>query len=239
MRTVVRHSLFRLSVSTRIACPLAIRTLIVRLVLALAALVCAAPAHSADLTRAQALTALVHHEPFQRLAGVQRLADIGRFDDGPRLLNVLRDVEEPIREAAEAALWQIWSRSGDAVIDKLYARGIEQMQAQDFEQALATFDAIVRRKPAFAEGWNKRATLRFMLGQHAESLLDCDEVLQRNRHHFGALSGAGQIHLLLGRPQRALEFFQRALEVNPNLQGPAEMVPKLRELVRGQGRHST
>ena len=204
-----------------------------------AVLMWAAAAHSAELTRAQALTALVHHEPFQRLAGVQRLADIGRFDDGPRLLNALRDVEEPVREAAEAALWQIWSRSGDAAIDKLYARGMAHLQAQELEQALATFDAIVRRKPAFAEGWNKRATLRFLLGQHAESLLDCDEVLLRNRHHFGALSGAGQIHLLLGRPQRALEFFQRALDVNPNLQGPAEMVPKLLELVRGQGRHST
>ena len=206
---------------------------------ALLMLAVTAPAHSAELNRAQALAALVHHEPFQRLAGVLRLADIGRIDDGPRLLNALRDIEEPIRDAAEAALWQIWSRSGDAAIDKLYARGVEQMQAQDYEQALSTFDAIVRRKPAFAEGWNKRATLHYLLGQHAQSLLDCDEVLQRNQIHFGALSGAAQIHLLLGRPQRALEFFQRALEVNPNLPGAAEMVPKLQELVRGQGRHST
>ena len=213
-----------------------------RLAACLAGLVMAwatVPAHAAELSRAQALAALVHHEPFQRLAGVLRLADIGHIEDGQRLLNALRDVEEPIREAAEAALWQIWSRSGDAAVDKLFARGLEQMQAQDLPQALATFDVIVRRKPAFAEGWNKRATVRFLLGQHAESLLDCDEVLLRNQIHFGALSGAGQIHLLLGRPQRALEFFQRALEINPNLEGAADIVPKLQELVRGQGRHST
>ena len=55
--------------------------------------------------------------------------------------------EAPIREVAAAAIWQIWSRSGDAAIDKLFARGLAQMQAQAFDQALATFNEIVRRKP--------------------------------------------------------------------------------------------
>ena len=81
------------------------------------------------------------------------------------------------------------------------------MRASELDEALATFSDIVARKPAFAEGWNKRATIYFLIGENEKSLRDCDEVLRRNPNHFGALSGAGQIHLSLGNPERALEFF--------------------------------
>ena len=184
------------------------------------------------MTRVQALAALSHIEAGQRLAGVQRLADIGTMADADRLLSTLADADEQLRVVTAAAVWQIWSRSGDAAIDKLFARGVEQMAAAQLDGALATFNQIVQRKPAFAEGWNKRATVYFMLGRHKESLKDCDEVLKRNRNHFGALSGAGQIHLQLGNAQQALDFFRRAVDVNPALEGPAKMIPLLEDLTR-------
>ena len=184
------------------------------------------------MTRVQALAALSHIEAGQRLAGVQRLADIGTMADADRLLSTLADADEQLRVVTAAAVWQIWSRSGDAAIDKLFARGVEQMAAAQLDDALATFNQIVQRKPAFAEGWNKRATVYFMLGRHKESLKDCDEVLKRNRNHFGALSGAGQIHLQLGNAQQALDFFRRAVDVNPALEGPAKMIPLLEDLTR-------
>ena len=84
------------------------------------------------------------------------------------------------------------------------------MHAGELQEALSTFDRIVRRKPDFAEGWNKRATIRFLLGEYENSQMDCDEVFSRNPNHFGALAGAGQIHLMLGRPELALDFFRRA-----------------------------
>src|SRR6185295_17305177 len=96
-------------------------------------------------------------------------------------------------------------------------------------EALATFSEIVARRPDFAEGWNKRATVYFHLGENQKSLRDCDEVFKRNPNHFGALSGAGQIHLKLGDPERALEFFRRALQVNPNLDGLDRMIPQLEQ----------
>jgi tetratricopeptide (TPR) repeat protein len=187
---------------------------------------------AAPMTRAQALAALSHSEAEQRLAGVRRLADIGTMADADRLLATLAQADERARTVAAAAVWRIWSRSGDAAVDKLFARGVEQMQSAQLSEALATFDRIVRRKPAFAEGWNKRATVYFLLGRHAESLKDCDEVLKRNPNHFGALSGAGQIHLQLGNPEQALDFFRRAVEVNPALEGPASMIPLLEQLLQ-------
>lgn len=205
---------------------------LLRALVLLAALSAAGPASAASMTRVQALAALSHIEAGQRLAGVQRLADIGTMADADRLLSTLADADEQLRVVTAAAVWQIWSRSGDAAIDKLFARGVEQMAAAQLDDALATFNQIVQRKPAFAEGWNKRATVYFMLGRHKESLKDCDEVLKRNRNHFGALSGAGQIHLQLGNAQQALDFFRRAVDVNPALEGPAKMIPLLEDLTR-------
>ncbi len=188
---------------------------------------------AAPLTRAEALKALEQPDTATRLAGIVRLAEIGKGADVDRLIDRLKDADPQVRALAAAATWQIWSRSGDAAIDKLFARGVEQMQDAELPEALATFSAIVKRKPAFAEGWNKRATIHFLLGRNQESLKDCDEVLKRNPKHWGALSGAGQIHLQLGHPDQALAFFRRAVEVNPNLEGPAEMIPVLEELLRG------
>ena len=198
----------------------------------LAAALVAGTAHAAPLTHAQALAALNGADTSTRLAGVDRLAEIGTMSDANRLFDRLRDSDAQVRELSSLALWRIWSRSGDAAIDRLFAAGVEQMRSSAYDDALATFSTIVRRKPAFAEGWNKRATLYFMLGQFEKSLRDCDEVLKRNPHHFGALSGAGQIHLQLGNLRSALEYFRRAVDANPNLEGPAQMIPLLEERLR-------
>ena len=123
--------------------------------------------------------------------------------------------------------------------DALLARGVAQMEQQEFAAALQTFTDIVQRKPDFAEGWNKRATVLFLMGENEKSLSDCDQVLRRNPQHFGALSGAGQIHLQLDQLQKALEFLQRALDVNPNLTGLARSLPMLEQRVRDKLRNST
>jgi len=187
---------------------------------------------AAQQTRAQALDALLQSEPVVRLAALNRLAEIGLMVDADHVIERLCDADPRVRIAAQSAIWQIWNRSGDAEIDMLFARGVEQMQSSALDDALETFNEIVRRKPDFAEGWNKRATIYFLLGQNEKSLQDCDEVFKRNPRHFGALSGAGQIYLQLGNPRRALELFRQAVQVNPNLDGPARMIPLLEQHLR-------
>jgi len=76
---------------------------------------------------------------------------------------------------------------------------------------------VIKRKPAFAEGWNKRATVYFLAGDFKRSLADCDQVMKRNPNHFGALSGYGQIYFQLERYEKATSYWKRALKVNPNL----------------------
>jgi tetratricopeptide (TPR) repeat protein len=205
-----------------------------------ATLLCgAAGVHAAALTREQALKGLDHAEVAPRIQAIERLAAIGRMADTDVLMRRLGDDDDDVRAAASDAIWQIWSRSGDPAIDRLFARGVEHMQSQSFDDALKVFDQIVRRKPAFAEGWNKRATVYFLLGENEKSLRDCDEVLKRNPRHFGALAGAGQIHLRLGHLRQALDFFQRALDVNPNLDAIRAAIPLLEQKLNERERNRT
>jgi len=117
------------------------------------------------------------------------------------------------------------------------ARGVQEIEAQDYKAAIATFSEIVRRKPEFAEGWNKRATAYYLAGEYQKSIADCAEVLKRNPRHFGALSGLGLIDTKLERYDDALAWFRKALKVNPNMLGVEfniKGIERLREQKRGK-----
>ena len=192
----------------------AARRLLTALLIVLAV---AAPASGQVLGREAALEALKSPDAAQRERGVVGLARNGRMADAPVLVAALRDPDESIREAAEQALWIVWSRSGNAQVDKLFAQGLEEMNGGRFDDGIATFTRVIELAPEFAEGWNKRATLYFITGDYRRSLADCEQVMKRNPAHFGALAGYGQIYLRLDDPERALEYFKRALAVNPNM----------------------
>jgi len=166
-----------------------------------------------------------------RRRGAQMLGETGTMADAPALVAALRDADPLVRALAERSLWEVWHRSGDAETDRLLARGIEHMNERHGQAAVETFTRIIERRPDFAEGWNKRATVYFLLGEYERSLADCDEVVKRNPYHFGALSGYGMIWLELGEPEKALGWFERALDVNPNLVQVEETVQTLRRLL--------
>ena len=171
------------------------------------------------LTRAQALQRLSHADAAKRREAVTRLGDVGVMADAEPLVRQLRDTDEETRAGAEESLWKIWSRSGDDQVDKLFQAGIRQMNAGLAKEAVATFSRIIELKPDFAEGWNKRATLYFLMGENRKSLADCEQVMKRNPHHFGALAGYFQIYVQLEDYERAVRYGRRALEVNPNMDG--------------------
>lgn len=169
--------------------------------------------------RAEALKGLSAPEAAQRAEAVTWIANYGTQADGEALARRLADESPVVRGVAEQGLWLLWHRSGDQAIDKLMAKGSEQMEARRFKEAIATYSEVIRRKPAFAEGWNRRATAFFLAGDYRKSLADCDQVIKRNPQHFGALAGYGQIYFKLERYDKAIEYWQRALEVNPNMVG--------------------
>jgi tetratricopeptide (TPR) repeat protein len=189
--------------------------------------------------RAQALASLSGPDAAVRAEAIVWLANRGTMADAPLLHERLRDESAFVRDFAEQGLWLLWSRSGDAAIDTLMARGVEEMQSGALETAIATFSEVIRRRPQFAEGWNKRATAYFLAERYRESIADCDQVLKRNPLHFGALSGLGQIHERLGQPEKALEWFQRALEVNPNMLSVEFSIKQIEQRLEERRSHST
>jgi tetratricopeptide (TPR) repeat protein len=208
-----------------------------RTVLGLVLLLVATPAAAGP--RDDALAALADRGDVEarRLAAIT-LAEAGTMADAPALLAALRDPDARVRLLAERALWEVWSRSGSDEIDELLRAGIAEMQHGQLEASIDTFSEVIRRRPDFAEGWNKRATVYYLVGEYRKSAADCDEVLKRNPAHFGALSGYGMIWLRLDEPARALERFEQALAVNPNLDSVRETIEGLRALLIQQRRNA-
>jgi tetratricopeptide (TPR) repeat protein len=208
------------------------------MVLLAAALTALAPA-AFPQPREAAIAALKSQDTRTRAEAVVWVANHGTMADAALLHERLRDESSLVREFAGQGLWLLWSRSGEAEVDALMARGVEAMQAGELGVAIAHFSKVIEKRPDFAEGWNKRATVYYLAGEHRKSIADCDEVLKRNPGHFGALSGLGEIHLSLGEPEKALGWFRKALEVNPNLLGVEFRVKEIERQLREKRGRST
>ena len=179
---------------------------------------------NAYANRADAIKGLTAPDPAHRVDAVVWIAANGTATDEKLLRPRLTDDSAMVRELAERGLWILWGRSGDSGVDALMERGAAQLSTRQLTEAVTTYSEVIRRKPAFAEGWNRRATAFFLSGEFKRSLADCDEVLKRNPYHFGALAGSGQNWFHLEQYDKAIDAWRRALEVNPNLEGIEESI---------------
>ncbi|HEY3304445.1 MAG TPA: tetratricopeptide repeat protein [Candidatus Binatia bacterium] len=132
-------------------------------------------------------------------------------------VEALKGDDPELAATAEAILWRIWCRAGDPETERLFRSGIEAMQQRKLADAEGLFSRVIELNPGFAEGWNKRATVRFMLRNFAGSIADCQQTLARNPNHFGAASGQGLCHFSLNEVREAAVCFRRALEIHPHL----------------------
>ena len=127
----------------------------------------------------------------------------------------------------EKFIWKIWRESGDESVDQLMVDGVKAMGGGNYEGALIAFNSIVEGAPSFAEGWNKRATLYWLMGDFEKSVEDINRTLALEPRHFGALSGLAMIRESQERPLDALQAFERALEIYPAMPNAAERIRKL------------
>jgi tetratricopeptide (TPR) repeat protein len=190
------------------------------------------PPQERALSRDEALRALASPAATARAEAVVWLANRGTMSDAGLLHERLRDESGLVRSYAEQGLWLLWTRSGDAALDRLMARAGEQMQAGQLDEAVSLLTEIIHQRPGFAEAWNRRATVYYLAEEYRKSIADCDEVLKRNPRHFGALSGLGQIHMKLEQYEESLKWFRRALEVNPNMTGVEINILQVEDLLK-------
>jgi tetratricopeptide (TPR) repeat protein len=132
-------------------------------------------------------------------------------------------------------IWACWLHHDDPGIQRLMNRGLRALEEQRYGQALKVFDEVLERDPDFAEAWNKRATVRYLMGEYAGSVRDIKRVLALEPRHFGALSGLGTIYLIIANDRGALDAFEAVLALHPHLTGIRRQVEALRQALGGAG----
>jgi tetratricopeptide (TPR) repeat protein len=134
----------------------------------------------------------------------------------------------------EARIWAVWMQTPSDTAALLMVRAKAAMDAKQVDVAIKLLDAVVKLRPDYVEGWNRRATLYYLKNDYAHSLQDIEQVLVREPRHFGALAGLGMIMQDLGDEKRALDAFRKALAVNPHLEKVPDLVKTLAEKVEGR-----
>lgn len=146
-----------------------------------------------------------------------------------------RERNEKAAERIASRISEEWNHSGSASIDLMMTWSQTAMEGKKFDVALDFLDQVVTMEPTYAEGWNRRATVHFMMQNYAKSMADISHTLQLEPRHFGALSGMGQIMKNTGRDELALQAWQRVLDIYPMMRSAQDEVATLSEELAGEG----
>lgn len=172
------------------------------------------------------------------LAFIAPIFSIHAGQDDLRLTDLFLD----LRKASDAEqakvtsskIWQIWSEHpNDELLTKALQSGIQLMNAGRLRDAEKVFTSIIAVDNSFAEAWNKRATVYFMMGKYLQSKKDIAQTIMREPRHFGAFSGLGLVEIHFGNYEAALKAYQKAVEIHPYLEGYENIVTELTRLKRG------
>ena len=158
--------------------------------------------------------------------------DDPRLDDLFTRLHATGDQAEA--QVIQSYIWSIWTEANDDQLNRLMYEGTRAMQIGDLDLAIKMFSDIIDIAPKFAEAWNKRATVYYMVGSYDESIADCMVVLDLEPRHFGALSGLGLIYTAREEDEKALEWFKAALDQNPHMPSIRDQVDALEEKLHGK-----
>jgi tetratricopeptide (TPR) repeat protein len=146
-----------------------------------------------------------------------------------------RERNERAAERIAARIQEEWNRSGSASIDLMMQWSHKAMQEEKFDIALDFLDQVITLQPSYAEGWNRRATVHFMMRSFGKSMADIDRTLQLEPRHFGALAGLAQIMKERDSKELALDAYQRVLDIYPMLRSAQNEVATLSEELAGEG----
>jgi tetratricopeptide (TPR) repeat protein len=134
----------------------------------------------------------------------------------------------------ENAILALWLESGSDSVDLLMQWTLKAMEEKQYPRALDFLDRIILLDPTYVEGWNKRATVYFLMDDYGKSIADIGKVLELEPRHFGALSGLGIIMRSIGDDERAKAAFREALAIDPHLQNVREELDSLEAETAGE-----
>ena len=138
-------------------------------------------------------------------------------------------------EKIESKIWSLWTThpTKDSLTN-LLADGSSSMSQNKLEDAYNIFTEVIEKDPNWAEAWNKRATVFYLMGKYQDSQNDIDKVLKLEKRHFGALSGQGLVQIKLKNYEKALKSYEKVKEIYPSMRSPQIMIPQIKELIKNQ-----
>lgn len=135
----------------------------------------------------------------------------------------------------EQQIWLLWStHPSDEKLTSMLDEGSRLVQDQKLLRAISVFTEAIELDPSWAEAWNKRATVLYMIGEFQKSQNDIDKALELEKRHFGALAGQGLVNIQLQNYEKAIKSYQMAEEIYPAMKSPKLMIKQIKELIKKQ-----
>tara|TARA_B100000963_G_scaffold335149_1_gene329010 strand:- start:2834 stop:3421 length:588 start_codon:yes stop_codon:yes gene_type:complete len=158
-----------------------------------------------------------------------------RKKDLDQLFSDLKTNNVDISNKAEKKIWDIWSThpTNDDLTETL-AKGSFFVNNNQLIKAIELFTDVINIDPKWAEAWNKRATVLYMIGEYQKSQNDINKVLELEKRHFGALAGQGLVNIKLKNYEKAIQSYQEAQKIYPSMKSPSIMIEEIKRLIKKQ-----
>ena len=166
------------------------------------------------------------------LFGFNQLKAEDRDNQLNRLFNELKINNKALTKITEKKIWDIWStHPTDIKLTIRLAEGSKLVRNKQYLKAVEIFTEVINQDPSWAEAWNKRATVFYIIGDYQSSQDDIDIVLNLEERHFGALAGQGLVNIELENYEKAIESYQKAQKIYPTMRSPQIMINKINKLI--------
>jgi tetratricopeptide (TPR) repeat protein len=158
-----------------------------------------------------------------------------RYSELNHLFNELKIKDKNLSFEVEQQIWKIWStHPNNNRLTSMLAAGSNFMNNNEYSKAVEIFTKVIDLDPTWAEAWNKRATVLYIIGEFEKSQNDIDQVLKLEKRHFGALAGQGLVNIELENYEKALESYKEAMRIYPTMNSPKIMIKQIKELIQRQ-----
>jgi len=152
-----------------------------------------------------------------------------------KLFNDLQINNASLSFETEQKIWKLWStHPSDQKLTEMLSKGSDLVNNQKLNEAIIIFSKVIDLDPDWAEAWNKRATVLYLIGEYQESQNDIIKVLQLEERHFGALAGQGLVNIQLKNYEKAIMSYEKAKKIYPTMKSPDIMIKQLKELIKNQ-----
>jgi len=156
-----------------------------------------------------------------------------RDDQLDKLFNELKKNISSSSSIIAKQIWTLWStHPTDQKLTSMLDEGSRLVQDQKLAKAIEIFTDAIKIDPSWAEAWNKRATVYYMIGEFQKSQEDIDKVLELEKRHFGALAGQGLVNIQLKNYEKAILSYKKAQEIYPSMQSPKIMIKQIENLIK-------